>query len=154
MEARDSPLFTLINGLGKQVDSNPGTPGELSDSATAVEDPLDLEKFAEAEERKRRHSLSSLRNAPLLFALRLFPIPNFDLYLLTSLLSHHRSIQQAKSTAIREMRESSRPKEVMQQGQVKTKVYKSYISAASTTGVIFFLLATFAAQGASIAGNL
>ena len=67
MEARDSPLFTLINGLGKQSDSSPGTPGgELSDG-TAVEDtPLDLEKLGEAEERKRRHSISSLRNAPVL----------------------------------------------------------------------------------------
>jgi hypothetical protein len=52
------------------------------------------------------------------------------------------------------MKDSTKPQEAMQRGQVKTHVYSSYISAASTIGVICFLVATFAAQGTSVAGNL
>ena len=67
MEARDSPLFTLINGLGKQTDSGPGTPaGELSDGTAVDDSPTDIEKLGEDDEKKRRHSISSLRNAPVL----------------------------------------------------------------------------------------
>ena len=157
MEARDSPLFSLINGLGKQTDSSPGTPGESSDG-TAVGD-LDLEKLGETDEKKRRLSLSSLRNAPVLYVQHLLLVPTCPPEAITDLmdlsrLGPSRSLKQSKANAIRDLRESSRPKEVTQQGQVKTTVYRSYISAASTLGVIFFLLATFAGQGASIAGNL
>lgn len=71
MEERDSPLYTLINGLGKQADSSPTTPAnEASDgSATAVEDEaksIDLDELGEKVDAKRRYSSSSLRRAKVL----------------------------------------------------------------------------------------
>ncbi|KAL7408757.1 hypothetical protein BDY24DRAFT_419499, partial [Mrakia frigida] len=132
METRDSPLFSLINGLGKQTDSSPGTPGDRSDDATtAVEDLTDeLDKLGEKTDRSRRSSTSSSRRAVLL------------------------SPEQCKAKALKDLRDSARPKETMERGQVKTRVYKEYISAASVWGVALFLFATFAAQGFSIGGNL
>ena len=69
-------------------------------------------------------------------------------------MSNPRSTEQSKANAIKELRESSRPKEATEQGQVKTHVYRSYVSAASVIGIVAFLIATFGAQAASITGNL
>jgi ATP-binding cassette subfamily C (CFTR/MRP) protein 1 len=68
--------------------------------------------------------------------------------------SRSRSPEQCRAKALKDLRESARPKEAMERGEVKTHVYKEYISAASVVGVAAFLFATFASQGASIAGNL
>lgn len=82
MEARDSPLFTLINGLGKQNGgSTPGTPGEISDDArTAVDDDheIDLVKLDEKTDAvvRRRYSQSSLQNAPILCVVCCRPLEN------------------------------------------------------------------------------
>lgn len=133
MEKRNSPLFSLINGLGKQVDSSPGTPAELSDGAsTAVdEQELDLDQLDEkARVARRRFSQMSLERATLL------------------------SDKQSRYNAIKDLQASTKPKEAMSRGQVKGSVYKNYIQAASVWGCVCFLLATFAAQGTSILGNL
>ena len=48
------------------------------------------------------------------------------------------SIGQAKKDALRDLRESAKPKEHTERGNVKKHVYKAYIAAASVTGVAFF----------------
>lgn len=45
-------------------------------------------------------------------------------------------------------------REHLEQGQVKSKVYKEYISAASVVGFSLFLLTTISQQGASLLASL
>lgn len=52
------------------------------------------------------------------------------------------------------MKESTKPKEKMERGSVKGHVYKQYIAAASTVGVIAFITMNMAAQAFQIVGNL
>lgn len=52
------------------------------------------------------------------------------------------------------MKESTKPKEKMERGQVKSHVYKTYIAAASTIGVIAFIVMNMSAQAFQIGGNL
>jgi hypothetical protein len=52
------------------------------------------------------------------------------------------------------MKESTKPKEKMERGSVKGHVYKQYIAAASTIGVIAFIAMNVAAQAFQIVGNL
>jgi hypothetical protein len=132
MEERDSPLYSLINGLGKQVDSSPVTPSnENSDgSTTAVEDELDVDQLGEKVDGKRRFSVSSLKKATMLFV---FLSPS-DFYtssrfhfhdcstLTTRYIVHlHRSDSESKYQAIRDLKLSTKPREKMEQGQVKVR---------------------------------
>ena len=63
------------------------------------------------------------------------------------------SIGQAKRDALRDLRESAKPKEHTERGVVKRHVYKAYIAAASVIGVVLFLLFIVIGQSTSIMGN-
>ncbi|CED82203.1 metal resistance protein ycf1 [Phaffia rhodozyma] len=126
MEERNSALFNLINTLGKQSAPNsaPGTPKADSSDGSTM---VDTESLTDKLETKM--SLND-DNAVLL------------------------SAKESKTQAIRRMKDSTKPKEAMERGQVSSSVYKGYISSASFVGVCAFLFATFAAQGSQIASNL
>ena len=140
MENSSSELYKLITGLGKQTAKS----GEDSDGAStptaidsepededqvSIDEPDYLEKSSEKPDRVRRISTNTMRRASSV------------------------SIKQAKRDALRDLRESSKPKEHMEKGMVKKAVYKNYIQAAGPLGVFMFVLAMSLAQGSSITAN-
>ncbi|KAK2463720.1 hypothetical protein APHAL10511_004471 [Amanita phalloides] len=60
----------------------------------------------------------------------------------------------SKASPLRAGATSGLSREHQEQGKVKTKVYKQYISAASSVGFYLFLLAVIAQQGASLLATL
>ncbi|ORX35410.1 putative metal resistance protein ycf1 [Kockovaella imperatae] len=142
MANNQSELYKLITGLGKQTEK-----GESSGSATPTvvgngsDDEVEDDEGDESDENEkmpdspqkermvRRGTVSKMRRASSI------------------------SIKQAKRDALRDLRESSKPKEHSEKGVVKRKVYAEYISAASKVGVSFFLLFMIAGQTASILSN-
>ena len=136
MANHQSELYKLITGLGKQSDR-----GESSGSVTptVVEQPSDeeddddeTEKIPDSPQKERmfrRETVAKMRRASSV------------------------SIKQAKRDALRDLRESGKPKEHSEKGVVKRQVYAAYLSAASRVGVAFFLLFMIAGQSASILSN-
>jgi primosomal protein N' len=137
MTETDSELYKLITGLGKQA-AESDSEKEGSESPTVVnEDLSDVDIKSDVDEDELRHpkierrlSVSTMRRASML------------------------SAREAKLEAIRDLKESSKPKEHQEKGQVKTKVYMDYIKAASRLGVASFLLCILLSQAASIRGSL
>ncbi|ORY24672.1 hypothetical protein BCR39DRAFT_546075 [Naematelia encephala] len=136
MNNPNSELYKLITGLGKQTakseeDSNGSeTPTvideeDLDDDENVVDDSESLRK----RKLQRRVSTATMRRASSV------------------------SIGQSKKDALRDLRESAKPKEHSEKGVVKREVYKEYISAASVSGVVSFMVCMIIGQAASIAGN-
>lgn len=129
----EGELYKLITGLGKQA-AEGHSEEETSASPTVVaEDFSDGEIKSDVEEDELRHpkierrlSIATMRRASML------------------------STREAKLEAIRDLKESSRPKEHQEKGQVKGKVYRDYIKAASRSGVAAFLLCILLSQATSI----
>jgi ATP-binding cassette subfamily C (CFTR/MRP) protein 1 len=130
----NSELYKLITGLGKQTNksgdntngaSTPIASDQDSDNEASVIDeaPEALEKVA------LRRRKSNMRRASSV------------------------SIKQAKRDALKDLRESSKPKEHSEKGNVKREVYKKYIAAASKAGVFVFLLFVGIGQAGGILSN-
>ncbi|OCF43197.1 metal resistance protein ycf1 [Kwoniella heveanensis CBS 569] len=140
MSNTSSELYKLITGLGKQS-AKGGDESDGSSTPTVIEDEtVDAEIDEEADvvddseslrKRKvyRRMSTATMRRSSVV------------------------SIRQAKRDAIRDLRESAKPKEHSEKGNVKREVYRDYIAAASKIGVAIFLLAMLAGQGLGIMSN-
>ena len=130
MANNTSELYKLITGLGKQSGGErsgsvtPTVVGHSSDEEEDEDQGRPLRKSMQ-----RRVTMTKLRRASSV------------------------SIKQAKRDALKDLRESSKPKEHSEKGVVKRKVYAAYISAASATGVAFFLLFMIGGQTASILSN-
>ena len=122
-----SELYKLITGLGKQ--SGGERSGSVTPTVVGHSSDEDEENVSPRKSMLRRQTMTKLRRASSV------------------------SIKQAKRDALRDLRESSRPKEHSEKGVVKRQVYSAYISAASATGVAFFLLFMIGGQTASILSN-
>ena len=138
MEDSSSELYKLITGLGKQSakgseDSDESaTPTVIETGSPEEEHEADTFEDSEANEKRRmirRLSVSTARRASSL------------------------SINQVKKDALRDLRESSKPKEHQEQGVVKREVYRSYVQAASGLGVALFFIFMVLGQGSSILAN-
>jgi ABC-type multidrug transport system fused ATPase/permease subunit len=136
MSNPSSELYKLITGLGKQSHNGKSEPPSgaatptvneslSDDEAETVDDSDSIKK----RKLQRRLSVATMRRASSV------------------------SIGQAKRDALRDLRESAKPKEHSEKGNVKRHVYAAYISAASVLGVSIFLLAMVLGQGSSIMGN-
>ena len=137
MERSDSELYKLITGLGKQS----GKSGEASGAATPTvigstnpsddeaESVDDSDSIRKRRQLRRMSSARSTRRASTI------------------------SIRQAKRDALKDLRESAKPKEHSEKGNVKRTVYKAYINAAGPYGVAAFVLAVMFGQGANIISN-
>lgn len=138
MANHQSELYKLITGLGKQsakMDdedgaSTPTVTEEFDEEDAAEDDPQDTQDTTTVEKRMTLRRMSTnMRRASSV------------------------SIGQAKRDALRDLRESSKPKEHKEVGTVKREVYKAYISAASTIGVCTFMLAMILGQASGISAN-
>ncbi len=130
----ETELYKLITGLGKQSAESPSD-SNSDDSPTAVGDNDSIHSEVEEDELRqpkieRRLSVATMRKASML------------------------TTREAKLEAIRDLKESSRPKEHSEKGKVKGKVYLDYIKAASRLGVAMFLLCILLSQATSILGNV
>ncbi|WWC88113.1 uncharacterized protein L201_003017 [Kwoniella dendrophila CBS 6074] len=143
MNNTSSELYKLITGLGKQ--SAKGEEGSDGSSTPTVieEDNDDEQSINEKEEESTIDDSASLRKRK---AYRRMSTANMR-------RSSVISIRQAKRDAIKDLRESAKPKEHSEKGNVKKEVYKNYIAAASKIGVVIFLLAMLSGQGLGILSN-
>ncbi|WVR05627.1 hypothetical protein IAU60_002649 [Kwoniella sp. DSM 27419] len=133
-----SELYKLITGLGKQS-AKSGDESDGSSTPTVIDqedqEPEDDEESVEDSEslRKRkvyrRMSTATMRRSSVV------------------------SIRQAKRDAIRDLRESAKPKEHSEKGNVKREVYRDYVRAASKIGVAVFFFAMLGGQGLGILAN-
>lgn len=133
MKDTSSELYKLIAGLGKQStrtsdDSGAATPTVEIESEKEEGDGCDDVESMEKRQVIRRLS-SGFRRASTV------------------------SIRQSKRDALRDLRESAKPKEHSEKGSVKIDVYRQYINAASRIGVALFLIFMVAGQGLSITTN-
>ncbi|WVF70658.1 hypothetical protein IAT40_005451 [Kwoniella sp. CBS 6097] len=139
MTNTSSELYKLITGLGKQS-AKGGDESDGSSTPTIIEDEVDADLDEEADTvddsislRKRqvyrRLSTATMRRSSVV------------------------SIRQAKRDAIRDLRESAKPKEHSEKGNVKREVYRDYVRAASKIGVAVFLLGMLGGQGLGIMSN-
>jgi ABC-type multidrug transport system fused ATPase/permease subunit len=128
--ANPSELYKLITGLGKQTNNSSGTATpvvqipEESDEENSVDDGSIQEKRHVV-----RRLSSGMRRASVV------------------------SIKQAKRDALRDLRESAKPKEHSEKGSVKIDVYKQYVNAASRIGVAIFIIFMITGQASSILSN-
>lgn len=137
MENSDSELYKLITGLGKQSNKSGEASGVATPTVINSSNPSDdeAETVDDSDSIKKRRFLrrmstsKSMRRASSV------------------------SIRQAKRDALKDLRESSKPKEHSEKGNVKRQVYKAYISAASPTGVVLFILFVALGQASGILGN-
>ena len=134
MSNTSSELYKLITGLGKQSDRNDVSSGSVT--PTVFDHPSD-------EESDTVDDLESIEKRKLLRRMSTFKMRRASAV----------SIRQAKRDALKDLRESAKPKEHSEHGTVKKKVYKAYISAASKFGVAVFLLFMAVGQSASIMSN-
>lgn len=133
----NSELYKLITGLGKQSDKSGDTSGTVTPTVVDSGPPSDdeAESVDDSDSIKKRRLLrrqsttKSLRRASSV------------------------SLRQAKRDALKDLRESAKPKEHSEKGNVKREVYKSYISAASPIGVVLFVLFVGLGQATSILSN-
>ena len=133
MSNPSSELYKLITGLGKQSSKSADASGAVTPTVVAT---------SESEDEKEENGEKSTPTRPAARARR------------SSLRRASAvSITQAKRDALRDLRESAKPKEHSEKGRVKRDVYKAYIAAASTPGVIAFIVAVAAGQGMGILAN-
>ena len=132
----ESELYKLITGLGKQTTKSDDSSGASTPTIKEEEDFDDnvSESVDDSDSIKKRRLNRALSTATVRRASSV-------------------SIGQAKRDAIRDLRESAKPKEHSEKGVVKRDVYRKYISAMSGTGVILFLIFMVVGQAASILSN-
>ncbi|KAK8865675.1 hypothetical protein IAR55_000820 [Kwoniella newhampshirensis] len=133
-----SELYKLITGLGKQS-AKGGDESDGSATPTVVEESSDIEDdisedIQDADSLRKRKNLRRMSTA---------------LMRRSSVVS----VRQAKREALRDLRESGKPKEHVEKGNVKRGVYKQYINASSKIGCAIFLIAMASGQGLSILSN-
>ncbi|KIR43264.1 metal resistance protein ycf1 [Cryptococcus deuterogattii 99/473] len=145
MKDSSSELYKLITGLGKQSavgdeqGSRASTPTIVEDEAV-VEEPEGVEESEEAEivagadSPKQRKAYRQLSR---------------DIMRRSSVVS----LRTAKRDALRELRESAKPKERSEKGNVKREVYREFIKASSKWGVAVFIGAMGLGQGLNILSN-
>lgn len=131
-----SELYKLITGLGKQsakgedTESGTVTPtivASSSDGEDAGDEALEVDESDSARKRRAdRRASTATRRASVL------------------------SLRQAKREALRDLRESAKPKEHSEKGQVKRDVYRQYLTAASWVGVFIFVISLGLGQGSGI----
>lgn len=127
-----SELYKLITGLGKQT-AQSGDDSNGSSTPTAIDELSPDDEGSDTDSLRKRNprrpSTGTMRRASSV------------------------SIGQSKKDALRDLRESAKPKEHSEKGVVKRSVYSAYINAAGIGGVIVFFIATLIAQATSISGN-
>ncbi|RXK42573.1 metal resistance protein ycf1 [Tremella mesenterica] len=135
MSNSSSEFYKLITGLGKQTakseddDSGASSP-TITENIPEDDDAIESEDDSlEKHNQIRRLSTATMRRASSV------------------------SLRQAKRDALRDLRESAKPKEHSEKGTVKREVYRKYISAASGTGVVLFLTFMAVGQASSIISN-
>jgi ATP-binding cassette subfamily C (CFTR/MRP) protein 1 len=138
MANNSSELYKLITGLGKQSQKSnddsdgsitPTIVGEESEPESEDESVQDSESLEKRKFLLRRPSAGTMRRASSV------------------------SLRRSKREALRDLRESAKPKEHSEKGVVKRKVYASYVSAASKLGFSIYAVALLISQGSSISGN-
>ncbi|WVQ85431.1 hypothetical protein IAT38_007596 [Cryptococcus sp. DSM 104549] len=140
MNNSSSELYKLITGLGKQSAKGADDGSSGSATPTVIEEPENVEEDDESESiddseslRKhkafRRMSTATMRRSSVV------------------------SLRQSKRDALRDLRESAKPKEHSEKGNVKREVYKQYVNASSKIGVAIFFVAMAAGQGLNILSN-
>ena len=137
MDDSNSELYKLITGLGKQSNKSGETSGAATPTVINSTNPSDdeAETVDDSESIKKRRTLRRLSTTKSMRR------------------ASSVSIKQAKRDALKDLRESAKPKEHTERGNVKRQVYKAYISAASPIGVATFVLAVMLGQGANILSN-
>lgn len=132
MEDPSSELYKLITGLGKQSakgdDSGTDTP-TMVDSDEDIEEQalIDVDESDSVKKlRLDRRGSTSTRRASVL------------------------SLRQAKREALRDLRESAKPKEHVEKGSVSRSIYREYLSAASYVGFAIFVVGLALAQGSGM----
>lgn len=128
-----SELYKLITGPGKQT-AEENESGLATPAIAETETELGKDDSASVEDSESMQSRGAIRRMS------------------TSTLRRASSVsdRQAKRAALRDLRESSKPKEHSEKGAVKNDVYRQYIFAASKVGVALFLLFISLGQGSSI----
>jgi ABC-type multidrug transport system fused ATPase/permease subunit len=137
MSNSSSELYKLITGLGKQTTKENGSGSAtptIAETETDDEVEDESESVDDSESLKKRKAIRRLSTATMRRASSV-------------------SIRQAKREALRDLRESAKPKEHSEKGSVKRDVYKRYIAAASRVGVFLFLLFMSLGQASSILSN-
>ena len=151
MNDSSSELYKLITGLGKQSAMGDGQDSGQGSGATTptvvgqeevvvVEEPEGVEDSEEAEivtgadSPKQRKAYRQLSR---------------DIMRRSSVVS----LRTAKRDALRDLRESAKPKERSEKGNVKREVYREFIKASSKWGVAVFIGAMSLAQGLNILSN-
>ncbi|KAK9461507.1 P-loop containing nucleoside triphosphate hydrolase protein [Lipomyces oligophaga] len=132
--AAQSEIYKLIKEFGKKAatpeeegsDSNTGSETAVEDSSSSVDEELAAKKG----NGERRSSTSTLRRAS------------------TASIRRPRVIDEEAN------KRSRQTKEHLEQGSVKSSVYKEYAKAANMWGVVFFMVLLVAAQGSSVLGNV
>ncbi|SNX84278.1 probable YCF1 - Vacuolar ABC transporter responsible for vacuolar sequestration of glutathione-S-conjugates [Melanopsichium pennsylvanicum] len=131
--AKKGDLYNLIAGLGKQSareqadEEDGGTPGKELE-VIDMDKELDMHgQMGGAEDLKgskmhRRISSASMARPKTL------------------------SKRQIKQDTVRQLKESSAPKEKSEQGSVKPEVYRQYIKSCSVLGVVLYILAQILSQ--------
>ncbi|WWC68420.1 uncharacterized protein I206_102347 [Kwoniella pini CBS 10737] len=143
MNNTSSELYKLITGLGKQS-AKSEEESDGSSSPTVIDEEEDEENSSnEKEEEAEIDDTASLRKRQAFRRMS-------TAYMRRSSVV---SVRQAKRDAVRDLRESAKPKEHSEKGNVKKEVYKDYISAASKIGVVIFLAAMMSGQGLGILSN-
>ncbi|PWN48566.1 putative YCF1 [Violaceomyces palustris] len=133
--ARKGELFNLITGLGKQSARDEGAT-DLRDELEVIDTDKELVNGQSGEESlsggklHRRISTASLQRPKTL------------------------TKRQVKQDTIRQLRETTQPKEKSQQGSVKPEVYKQYAKSASYLGVALYFLALVATQTAQVSRDI
>ncbi|BEJ18143.1 hypothetical protein CspHIS471_0704200 [Cutaneotrichosporon sp. HIS471] len=127
-----SELYKLITGLGKMAARGEES-GVVTPTIVASSDEEEFDEAMDVDEsdslRKRRaarRASTATRRASVL------------------------SLRQAKRDALRDLRESAKPKEHSEKGQVKRDIYRRYLTAASWWGVVIFATCIASSQGMGI----
>lgn len=148
MNDSSSELYKLITGLGKQSamgdeqGSGATTPTVVEQDEVVVidEEPEGVEDSEEAEivtgadSPKQRKAYRQLSR---------------DIMRRSSVVS----LRTAKRDALRDLRESAKPKEHSEKGNVNREIYREFIKASSKWGVAVFIGAMGLAQGLNILSN-
>ncbi|PWZ02347.1 putative YCF1-vacuolar ABC transporter [Testicularia cyperi] len=134
--ARKGELFNLITGLGKQTAREQQQ--QTADQETGAQTPKDLE-VVDMDKELDMHGHGgeeSLKDTKLHRR-----ISTASMARPTTLTK-----KQIKQETIRQLRETSTPKEKSEQGHVKPEVYKQYIKSCSVLGVVLYITAQILSQ--------
>ncbi|GAC94098.1 multidrug resistance-associated ABC transporter [Pseudozyma hubeiensis SY62] len=126
-------LFNLITGLGKQSAREQAAEDGESETPTKDLEVIDMDKELDTHGQGGEESLKGSK-----------------LHRRISSASMARpktmSKKQIKQDTIRQLKESSAPKEKSEQGSVKPEVYRQYIKSCSVLGVVLYILAQILSQ--------